>query len=54
MREAKYKRPLTTYVTESVWKQVRTITDSARISVCEWLRNIIDNDLKNSTKTKKD
>lgn len=52
MREAKYKRPLITYVTESVYKQVKTITDTTRISVCEWLRKAIDDVLGNSTDTK--
>lgn len=47
MREAKYCKSLTVALSEEVFQKIKAITDQERISMAEWIREIVDNALKN-------
>lgn len=46
MRQAKYKNPLTAYVSDTVYAVVKKITAEKMISIADWLRDLIDRELK--------
>ena len=45
MRKPKFTRPVTVYLTEEAYQQIKIITDSAEISIGEWVRSAINNTL---------
>ncbi len=45
MRKQKFTRPITIYVTEQVFREIKTITDRDEISIGEWIRYAINNTL---------
>ncbi len=47
MRKAKYRKSLTVVLSEEVFQKIKAITDKERISMAEWIREIVDNALKN-------
>ena len=38
MREAKFTRPVTIYVSKETYQKVKAITDERKISMAEWFR----------------
>ena len=47
MRKQRYIHPVTVYLTEDVYREVKSITDREEVSFGEWIRNAIDDALKN-------
>ena len=45
MRKQKYTRPVTVYLTDEAYQEIKTITDSDEISLGEWIRYAINNEL---------
>ena len=45
MRKQKFTRPISVYLHEDVFQQIKTISDVAEISLAEWIRSAIDNAL---------
>ena len=48
MRKQKYVHPVSIYLQEESFQKVKTITDKKEISICEWIRNAVDDALNNS------
>ena len=46
MRQAKYKNPLTAYVSDTVYTTVKKITADKMVSIADWLRDLINRELK--------
>ena len=51
MRESKFNKPLTVSFPDEVIQKIRDITDQQKISMGEWIRSAVSQQLKCSTIT---
>lgn len=45
MKRAKHTRPLTISVSPDVYEHIKKITDEKEISIAEWFRDLVDQEL---------